>query len=76
MEDLFSTSLTIDNKNVNYHVRFENDRYNFISDQSDAAYKNFSIKREHDEWHEVEQLPDEIKTEAIRSLENYLLKQH
>ena len=76
MEDLFSTTLTINNKSVQYRVVFDNEQYNFISDQNDAAYKNFSLKREHDEWHEQQQLPGDLKSSAIQELEKYLLKQH
>ena len=78
MEDLFSASLSINNKMVNYRIVFDNDQYHFLSADSDnnTAFKNFSFKREHDEWHEQQEMPDDFRNEAIHLLEKYLLKQH
>jgi len=75
MENLFSTNIAINNENVNYHVFFDNEKYVFQS-QSGIAFPTFSLKREHDEWHNVEFLPDDLKEQAIDVLEKYLYKQH
>jgi len=75
MENLFSTTIAIENENVNYHVFFDNEKYVFQS-QSGKAYPTFSLKREHDEWHNQEFLPSDLKEQAIDALEKYLFKQH
>lgn len=76
MEDLFSTNIAVNNQNVNYRVIFEDDRYTFLSEAENKAFSAFSFKREHDEWHDQELLPSDIKRQAIDALESYLLKQH
>lgn len=76
MEDLFSTNIAVNNQNINYRVIFEDDRYTFVSEAGNKAFPTFSFKREHDEWHDQELLPPDIKKQAIDALEKYLLKQH
>ena len=76
MGDLFSTKLTINDKITNYKVVFENEQYVFRSENKDSEFASFSFKREDDEWHEQDQLPDGLKNEAVQSLEKYLLSQH
>lgn len=76
MEDLFSTKIAINNKNVNYHVIFDNEKYVFLSEASNKAFPSFSFRREHDQWLDQELLPPDVKKQAVDALEKYLLKQH
>jgi len=76
MEDLFSTNLAVNNQNIIYRVIFDNDKYVFLSESSQTQLPSFSFRREHDEWHDQELLPPEIKKQAIDALDKYLLKQH
>ncbi len=75
MTDLFNTTITTDNHPVSYSVFFDNEAYHFHSAQEDIA-KSFIVKREHDEWHINEDIGNELKNNAIASLEKYLLSQH
>jgi hypothetical protein len=74
MEDLFTTQLNQGGGTMAYRVVFANEQYQFIPDG--FAGSSFGIRREHDEWHPVEPLPEEVKDQAIDALERYLLSQH
>lgn len=76
MEDLFATNIAVNNENVNYRVIFDNEKYVFLAKADNKSFPSFSLVREHDEWHEQESLPPDIKTQAVDALERYLLKQH
>ena len=76
MEILFSSELSVDNKNIVYRVCFDNEKYIFQPVTEDNDFPSFSFKREHDEWHELELLSAQLKNQAINALENYLLAQH
>ena len=76
MENLFSTNLAVNNKSILYRVVFDQEKYVFLSDSDQSAFPSFSFRREHDEWHDQEPLPPEIKQQAIDALDKYLLKQH
>ncbi|HEX6334591.1 MAG TPA: hypothetical protein VFZ78_10220 [Flavisolibacter sp.] len=76
MEDLFSTSLAVDNRSINYHVVFDHEKYVFRSAGSEEEFRTFSFRREHDEWVDQEKLPPDLRQQAIDALEKYLLKQH
>jgi hypothetical protein len=76
MEDLFSTSLAVNNSNVTYHVIFDREEYVFLSDGVQDGLSRFAFRREHDQWEEQEKIPDAIRKQAIDALERYLLKQH
>ena len=76
MEDLFSTNLGINDKNINYRVIFDNEKYVFVCEADQPEFKSFSFRREHDEWVDRDPLPEKIKSQAIDALEKYLLKQH
>jgi hypothetical protein len=76
MENLFSTNLSVNNKNVSYHVFFNEEKYSFEPERKDEQFPSFSFKREHDEWHEQETIPPGVKQQAINALEKYLLAQH
>jgi len=75
MENLFSTNMAINNENVNYRVFFDNENYVFQS-QSGKAFPTFSLKREHDEWHDQESVSPQLRQQAVNALEKYLLAQH
>lgn len=76
MENLFSTNLSIDNKNVFYHVFFDQEKYTFEPVVKEEPFPCFSFKREHDEWHEQSNISIAIRQQAINALEKYLLAQH
>lgn len=74
MEDLFWTTLFINDKEAEYHIIFENEAYCFIpKDSSLATYK---FRREHDEWHAVDEASEMVKDSAVEALEKYLMRQH
>ncbi len=76
MDFLFTTTLTLDERDVIYEVHFDNEKYNFSPEVNAAKSPSFSFKREHDEWHEQETIPAQLRQQAINALENYLLAQH
>jgi hypothetical protein len=76
MEDIFSTNLAINDKNVNYRVIFEDDKYTFITEADTNEWRTFSFRRENDAWVDQDMLPPEIKKQAEDALEKYLLSQH
>lgn len=76
MEHLFSTNIAMDKQDVRYHVVFDHEKYVFTPELNNQKLPSFSFKREHDEWHEQQALPPEIRQQAVDALENYLLKQH
>lgn len=75
MEDLFSTSLAVNNQKVSYRVVFDQEKYIFLP-EGGASFPSFSFWREHDEWHNQELSDPQLKKQAIDALENYLLRQH
>jgi len=76
MENLFSTNLSINDKNVSYHVFFHQEKYTFEPEVKEEPFPSFSFKREHDEWHEQSNISATLKQQAINALEKYLLAQH
>lgn len=76
MEHLFSTSLSIASRPVRFDVNFDHEQYIFQSNDNENYSGSFSLKRDHDEWHEEGKLSPEIKSQAVEVLEKYLLKQH
>lgn len=76
MENLFSTNIAVNDKNVSYHVFFDHERYIFEPQTKEGQFPSFSFKREHDEWHEQESVSPQLKQQAINALEKYLLAQH
>lgn len=76
MEQLFSTNIAVNKENVNYREIFNDEKYVFLSESENKAFPSFSFRREQDEWHDQELLPQDIKKQAIDALEKYLLKQH
>jgi hypothetical protein len=76
MEDLFSTNIRINNENIRYHVVFDKENYIFHLESEDKSFPDFSLKREHDEWHEQASLSPDLKQQAVDALERYLMKQH
>ncbi|HVG14495.1 MAG TPA: hypothetical protein VM935_06025 [Chitinophagaceae bacterium] len=75
MEKLFTANLLVKGEQVAFEATFSNEQYHFkpVDDQQDKA---FAIKREADEWHEVDPIPEDVKRQAIDALDNYLLAQH
>lgn len=76
MEDLFSTNISTHHHHIHYRVVFDDEKYTFISEAEDVEYPKFSLVREHDEWHDQELLPPDLKKQAVNALEKYLLQQH
>ena len=76
MEHLFSTNLAVNNENVVYHVVFDHEKYIFSPEVENKAFPSFSFVREHDEWHDADQVSPGVKKQALEALEKYLLKQH
>lgn len=76
MEDLFRTNLSVNNKDVVYHIVFDHEKYIFQPESPGDNLPSFSLKREHDEWHEQDKIDPSLKEQAIDELEAYLLKQH
>lgn len=76
MENLFSTTIGINGKNINYRVVFNDDKYIFISEAEQSEFSTFSFKRENDQWMDQELMPPGIKNQALDALEKYLLTQH
>lgn len=76
MEDLFSTSLAIDNRSVPYRVHFDKEQYIFTAAEDGSPLPGFALRRSHDNWEEVGTLAPGIKQQATEALERYLLQQH
>jgi len=76
MENLFSTNISLQDKNAVYNVVFDEEKYVFLPEASDKQLPSFSFKRENDEWHDQELLEPDIKKQAVDALEGYLLSQH
>jgi hypothetical protein len=74
MEDLFWTILSIDGKQAEYHIIFEKEHYCFIP--KDTYLPTYKFKREHDEWHAVDEAAEKVKDGAVDALEKYLMQQH
>lgn len=74
MEQLFTTQLNQGGSTMAYRVAFAEEQYHFIPDGMQGSA--FALRREHDEWHPVEPLPEEVLQQAIAALEQYLLQQH
>jgi hypothetical protein len=75
MEDLFTTSIMINDQPVRFRVVFDEEKYEFISEEATGS-PAFSFRREHDEWVDEQAVSPEIKNQAIEALEKYLMKQH
>jgi hypothetical protein len=74
MEDLFWTTLSLQGQPTEYHIVFENEEYCFIP--KDSSMTSYRFKREHDEWHAVDEASERVKDSAEEALEKYLLSQH
>ena len=76
MDFLFTTNLSVGDKDVSYEVHFDNEKYSFIPGELNGNLPSFSFKREHDEWQDQDIISPQLKVQAINALENYLLAQH
>jgi hypothetical protein len=74
MEDLFTTQLQVNGSKVQFRVVFDHEQYIFLPEMNEAG--KFSVRREHDEWQVENQIPQELRSQAVEALERYLLKQH
>lgn len=74
MEDLFWTTLSLDGKEAEYHIIFENEEYCFLPKESSGP--TYRFKREHDEWQAVDETSEGVKDRAVEALEKYLMRQH
>lgn len=76
MEDLFSTNISVNDKNAVYRVIFDQEKYVFLPETGNKELPTFSFKRENDEWHDQELLSPDLRKQGVNALENYLLQQH
>lgn len=74
MEDLFWTTLNLDNKETEFHIIFENEEYCFVPKGS--SMPKYRFLRQHDEWHAIDEASEKVKDGAVDALEKYLLRQH
>jgi len=74
MSILFSFLLNTTGFNTEYNVSFENNSYLFTPVKGGSEV--FSLIRENDEWHCAQNINEALKSEALASLEQYLLAQH
>ena len=75
MEHLFTTELICSGRPTAYDVMFNNEQYSFTPISSGDA-SGFQLSREHDEWHGAEDIPQPLRAQAIKALDDYLLAQH
>jgi hypothetical protein len=73
MDTLFTTDLITKGKIETFAVSFQDDKYIF---QALSGSTQFSIRREDDEWHPIEDIEEQLKNTATEKLESYLLSQH
>jgi hypothetical protein len=76
MEKIFSAHLKANGHEVEYHVVFENEKYIFSTDDSNARVSSFSFGREDNQWIDLDNVEPSLKNQAIDQLEKYLLSQH
>ena len=76
METLFSTNISVNDKNAVYQVVFDQEKYVFLPEAEDKELPTFSFRREHDEWLDQELIAPALKQQAVDVLEKYLLQQH
>jgi len=76
MEDLFSTTLVVNNHSLPYRVHFENEQYVFKAAEEGGAHPSFAFSRAHDAWETAEDLPPALQQQATEALDRYLLQQH
>lgn len=75
MSTLFTTNLpTHGDRSQTYQVNFHDEAYHFVPEGNDK--KEFSFRREEDEWHTDDALAPILRSEAIAALDKYLLAQH
>jgi len=78
MENIIDLSLPLENRTVQYHVVFENERYTFTAINDDVKPQTFNICREQNEWVSPEPMDEELKKQQLKEFnevaEGYLLK--
>ncbi|MDB5191905.1 MAG: hypothetical protein JWQ96_1468 [Segetibacter sp.] len=76
MENVFSTPIKVNNKEVLYHIIFEDEKYTFHADVEDAEIPSFSFHRENNQWIDEDCIDLKLRAQAAEALEKYLLSQH
>ncbi len=76
MDALFSTNISVNDKNAVYQVYFDQDKYVFLPEANDNELRSFSFRRENDKWYDLELIDPGLKKQAVDALERYLLAQH
>ena len=76
MDFLFTATLSANEVDAAYQVYFNQEKYMFLPDTNDKNLSSFSLKREHDEWHDEDLPSPQLRKQAINALEEYLLAQH
>ena len=74
MEDLFWTTLSLNEQETEYHIIFQDEEYCFVPRES--SMPTYRFKREHDEWHAADDESEKVKDTAVDALDKYLLRQH
>ena len=75
MDTLFTTAIIIEGQPQDYHVTFSNEVYHFTPDGKTSA-PTFGLRRADDEWKLEGDLNEISKSQAVNTLESYLLSQH
>ncbi len=75
METLFSTNISIDDKNIVYQVVHADGKYTFMSEAENNEFPVFSLSRQGDRWNEHELISPELKKQAVAALDKYLLRE-
>ncbi len=75
MAPIFTTELNVNGQPTTYHVVFNEGKYIFKPEGTGANSGEFSITREHDEWQVQGTVEEDIKTQGLAKLEDYLLAQ-
>lgn len=75
MEHIFKTQIALDGSTTSYDVFFEGEDYVFHPLNNEAA-PVLKLRREEDEWHTAPEMGEDVRSEAVRVLEEYLMRQH
>jgi hypothetical protein len=76
MQNIFSCTLNVEGKNVEYHVVFKDEKYVFEAVENGATVPSFSFAREDNQWIDQQQIDPQLRKEALEALEKYLLSQN
>ena len=76
MDTLFSTNISIDDKNMVYQVVYADGKYTFLSEADNKEFPVFSLSRQGDSWNEHELIAPELKKLAVEALNKYVGQEH